>query len=284
MKVLEPGGTGERPVNPGHRPGVSQLMICPIAARPRDLRSQMHTVDSRVGPARAAGGRGRRFAQYRVSAALLAGLLVIVGLATAWNLEGFPGRVDDDEGTYVSQAWAILDTHTLTHYSYWYAHPPLGWIQIAAFAWVTDGFNRVADAVYVGREFMWCLTLVGCVLVYVLGRRLGLRQATSAVAVLLFGLSPIAQYFHRMVSLDNIETVWVLAALVAATSAGAGWGPAVRTRVCTARGGRPGAPPCPPGSAPPARCCPRRPRSSSSRGSSGCSGSPWRCPPMLTAP
>ena len=40
----------------------------------------------------------------------------------------------------------------------------------------------------------------------------------SAVAVLLFGLSPIAQYFHRMVSLDNIETVWVLAALVAATS------------------------------------------------------------------
>jgi hypothetical protein len=198
----------------------------------------MQTVDSRVDSARVADGRGGRFARYRVSAALLAGLLVIVGLATAWNLEGFPGRVDDDEGTYVSQAWAILATHTLTHYSYWYDHPPLGWIQIAAFAWVTDGFNRVADAVYVGREFMWCLTLVGCVLVYVLGRRLGLRQATSAVAVLLFGLSPIAQYFHRMVSLDNIETVWVLAALVAATSAkagaGAGWGPAVRTGICTA--------------------------------------------------
>jgi hypothetical protein len=198
----------------------------------------MQTVDSRVDTARVADGRGGRFAKYRVSAALLAGLLVIVGLATAWNLEGFPGRVDDDEGTYVSQAWAILDTHTLTHYSYWYDHPPLGWIQIAAFAWVTDGFNRVADAVYVGREFMWCLTLVGCVLVYLLCRRLGMRQLTSAVAVLLFGLSPIAQYFHRMVSLDNIETVWVLAALVAATSAkagaGAGWGPAVRTGICTA--------------------------------------------------
>jgi 4-amino-4-deoxy-L-arabinose transferase-like glycosyltransferase len=177
-------------------------------------------------------------------------------LATAWNLEGFPARVDDDEGTYVAQAWAILYEHTLTHYSYWYDHPPLGWIQIAAFAWVTDGFDRVADAVYVGREFMWCLTLVGCVLVYALCRRLGLRQATSAVAVLLFGLSPIAQYFHRMVSLDNLETIWVLAALVAATSAKAGWGPR-----------------CAPASARPSRCSPRRPRSSSCRSSSGCSGS-----------
>jgi hypothetical protein len=194
----------------------------------------MHTVENRVDTARVADGRVARFAKYRASAALIAILLVIVGLATAWNLEGFPGRVDDDEGTYVSQAWAVIYMHTLTHYSYWYDHPPLGWIQIAAFAWVTDGFNRVADAIYVGREFMWCLTLVGCVLVYVLCRRLGLRQVTSAVAVLLFGLSPIAQYFHRMVSLDNIETIWVLAALVAATSAKAGWGPALRTGVCTA--------------------------------------------------
>jgi hypothetical protein len=194
----------------------------------------MQTVESRVDTARVADGRVARFAKYRVSAALLAVLLVIVGLATAWNLEGFPGRVDDDEGTYVSQAWAVIYTHTLTHYSYWYDHPPLGWIQIAAFAWITDGFSRVADAVYVGREFMWLLTLAGCVLVYVLCRRLGLRQATSAVAVLLFGLSPIAQYFHRMVSLDNIETIWVLAALVAATSAKAGRGPALRTGIFSA--------------------------------------------------
>jgi hypothetical protein len=179
-------------------------------------------------------GPATRFASHRVSAAILAILLVVVGLATAWNLEGWPGRVDDDEGTYVAQAWAIINQHTLTHYSYWYDHPPLGWIQIAAFAWITDGFSRVAAAVYVGREFMWCITLVGCVLVYLLGRRLGLRQATSAVAVVLFGLSPIAQYFHRMVSLDNIETLWVLAALVAATSTRPGWGPAVRTGICAA--------------------------------------------------
>jgi Dolichyl-phosphate-mannose-protein mannosyltransferase len=193
----------------------------------------MQSAGNRVETARVAG-QAARFGTHRVSAAIVAILLIIVGLATAWNLEGWPGRVDDDEGTYVAQAWAIVYEHTLTHYSYWYDHPPLGWIQIAAFAWITDGFNRVASAVYVGREFMWCLTLVGCVLVYVLCRRLRLRRATATVAVLLFGLSPIAQYFHRMVSLDNIETVWVLAALVAATSTRRGWGPTLRTGICTA--------------------------------------------------
>ena len=34
----------------------------------------------------------------------------------------------------------------------------------------------------------------------------------------LFGLSPLAVYYHRMVSLDNIGTLWLLAAMVAATS------------------------------------------------------------------
>jgi hypothetical protein len=193
----------------------------------------MQFFGNKVETAGVAGQRAR-FAKHRVSATILGILLIVVGLATAWNLEGWPGRVDDDEGTYVAQAWAVIYQHTLTHYSYWYDHPPLGWIQIAAFAWITDGFNRVAAAVYVGREFMWCLTLVGCVLVYVLCRRLRLRRVTSTVAVLLFGLSPIAQYFHRMVSLDNIETIWVLAALVAATSTRRGWGPALRTGICTA--------------------------------------------------
>ncbi len=173
----------------------------------------MQSLESGIGTARVDIPRASRFARHKVSAAVLAGLLVIVGLATAWNLEGWPGRVDDDEGTYVAQAWAIVYEHTITHYSYWYDHPPLGWVQIALFGWLTDGFNRVAAAVFVGRQFMWCLTLAGCVLLYVLCRRLGMRRTTSAITVALFGLSPLGQFFHRLVSLDNVATVWVLAAL-----------------------------------------------------------------------
>jgi len=183
----------------------------------------MQSLESGIGTARVENHLASRFARHKVSAAVLAGLLVIVGLATAWNLEGWPGRVDDDEGTYVAQAWAVVYEHTITHYSYWYDHPPLGWVQIGLFGWVTDGFNRVAAAVFVGRQFMWCLTLVGCVLLYVLCRRLGMRRTTSAITVALFGLSPLGQFFHRLVSLDNIATVWVLGALVAATSPRRGW-------------------------------------------------------------
>jgi hypothetical protein len=198
----------------------------------------MQSLESGTGTARAEVPRAARFARHKVSAAVLAVLLVIVGLATAWNLEGWPGRVDDDEGTYVAQAWAIVYQHTITHYSYWYDHPPLGWVQIAAFGCVTDGFSRTAAAVFVGRQFMWCLSLAGCVLLYVLCRRLGMRRTTSAVTVALFGLSPLGQFFHRLVSLDNIATVWVLAALVAATSqgrgGGKGWGRACLAGACAA--------------------------------------------------
>ena len=45
-----------------------------------------------------------------------------------------------------------------------------------------------------------------------------LRPATAGITVALFGLSPLAVYYHRMVSLDNIGTLWLLAAMVAATS------------------------------------------------------------------
>jgi hypothetical protein len=46
------------------------------------------------------------------------------------NLGGSPQRVDD-EGTYVAQAYAVSRLGDLSHYTYWYDHPPLGWIQIA---------------------------------------------------------------------------------------------------------------------------------------------------------
>jgi 4-amino-4-deoxy-L-arabinose transferase-like glycosyltransferase len=141
-----------------------------------------------------------------------------VCVATAWNLQGWPGRVDEDEGTYVAEAWAMISPHHLASYTYWYDHPPLGWAQLAAYIWLTDGFARYSSAVMVGREFMLVVTLASSVLLYVLCRRLEFRRTAAAVTVVLFGLSPLAVYYHRMVSLDNIGTMWLLAAMVAATS------------------------------------------------------------------
>lgn len=174
---------------------------------------------SDAAPAAAAAGPVRSWLhRHWLSGTVLTSVLIVVGLANAWNLQGWPGRVNDDEGTYMAEAWAMLYPHHLSHYTYWYDHPPLGWAVIAGYTWLTDGFHRDHSAVMVGRELMWLVTLVSCALLFLLCRRLRFRRATAAATVLLFGLSPLAIYYHRMVSLDNLATAWLLAALAIAAS------------------------------------------------------------------
>lgn len=144
--------------------------------------------------------------------------LVLVGLATAWNLQGYPGRVNNDEGTYMARAWAMLYTHHLSNYTYFWDHPFLGWAVIAGWMRLTDGLAWTSRALMVGRDFMWVVTMVTSVLVFVLARRLGMSRVASAVAVILFGLSPLAVFYHRLVFLDNLSTMWALAAFAAAAS------------------------------------------------------------------
>jgi 4-amino-4-deoxy-L-arabinose transferase-like glycosyltransferase len=144
-------------------------------------------------------------------------VLVVVAVVHASGMTAAPQRADD-EGTYVSQAWAILHLNTLAHYTYWYDHPPLGWILAAVYAAATGAFARAPNAVAAGREFLLFLQVVSSVLLYVLARRLELRRLAAAGAVLLFALSPLAVMFHRAVFLDNIATPFILAAFVLALS------------------------------------------------------------------
>ncbi len=157
-------------------------------------------------------------ARHAASIGVLAPLLIVVGLANTWNLQGWPGRVNDDEGTYVAEAWAMIVPHHLSQYTYWYDHPPLGWGLMALWIWVTRGFQRYPSEVMAGREFMLVVTVVSCGLLYILARRLRFRRLFAALAVVLFGFSPLAIYFHRMVFLDNISTMWLLVAMVFALS------------------------------------------------------------------
>ncbi|SDO28656.1 Dolichyl-phosphate-mannose-protein mannosyltransferase [Microbacterium sp. ru370.1] len=143
---------------------------------------------------------------------LLLGLLV-----NAANLGGSPQRIDD-EGTYAAQAWSIGNLGELTHYTYWYDHPPLGWIQIAAWAGLTDAWNRYDVAVIAAREAMLVASAIAAVLLWFLVRRIGFARLTASVSVALFLLSPLAVQFHHQVYLDNIATAWLLAALLLALS------------------------------------------------------------------
>lgn len=152
-----------------------------------------------------------------VDAAWLLPPLFIGILVNAINLGGSPQRIDD-EGTYTAQAWSIGNLGELTHYTYWYDHPPLGWMQIAAYAGLTDAWARYDIAVIAAREAMLVATGIAAVLLWVLVRRIGFARLTASVAVAIFLLSPLAVQFHRQVYLDNIATAWLLAALLLALS------------------------------------------------------------------
>lgn len=158
-----------------------------------------------------------RVAAHRTSVLAVLALLLVVGVVHAWGMDRSPARVDD-EGTYVAQAWAVQHWRTLGHYTYWYDHPPLGWIQTALWTWLTRAFERAPHAVAAGREAMLVAKLASCGLLFVLARRLGVGRVGAAAAVLLFSLSPLALSFQRMVFLDNVAVPWLLAALVLAAS------------------------------------------------------------------
>jgi hypothetical protein len=149
--------------------------------------------------------------------------MVMVPLATltaAVHLIGsdnFP-RYVDDPGTYLSQAWSVRYEGELSPYSYFYDHAPAGWLQIAAWAFLTNGFNRYSSSIAFGTECMLIAKLFTAVLIYALVRRLGFNRATAASATTLFALSPLAVVYGRWTFLDNIALPWLLASFYLAAS------------------------------------------------------------------
>ena len=153
--------------------------------------------------------------RHRVSLLLMTGLLSVVGIVHGVNLTRMPLPVDD-EGTYMAQAWSVQVHHALTPYTYWYDHPPLGWIQLAGWTWVTHGFAGSTLAIDAGRRIMLVYALVDAALLYLIARRLRLSRLWSSVAVLAFALSPLAVEYQRMVYLDNLAMPWLLGAFALA--------------------------------------------------------------------
>ncbi|MFC7246410.1 ArnT family glycosyltransferase [Catellatospora aurea] len=147
---------------------------------------------------------------------LVTGITAIVLFVHAWNITGFPAA-SDDEGTYLAQAWAVRQGLGLGHYTYWYDHPPLAWIQLAALSWLPAALSE-GLSVPTGRYAMLAVTAAILLLTYLLGRRLGLPRWAAAVAVLCYGLSPLAVTTQRQIYLDSFAVAWLLGALVLALS------------------------------------------------------------------
>ena len=165
---------------------------------------------------------------------LLATILMAVGgTVSAVNMTGYPQRFED-EGTYISQAYAIKDSGTLTHYTYWYDHPPVGWIQMAAHLVLSNALERYGSAITAGREFMLVLHIATIGLLYALARRLQIGSIAAALGVLAFALSPLVVEFSRYVLLDNVALPWLLGAFVLALSPRRSLAAAIGSAACMA--------------------------------------------------
>src|SRR5688572_685097 len=148
---------------------------------------------------------------------LAGGLAALVLFFLAWNITGFPAATDD-EGTYLAQAWAVQQGEGLAHYTYWYDHPPLAWIQLAGLAWLPAAVAPDLIAVAAGRIAMLPVVTASLLLVYVISRRLNFSRWAAALALLTFGLSPLAITMNRQIYLDSFAVAWMLGALALALS------------------------------------------------------------------
>ena len=137
--------------------------------------------------------------------------LIAAGIAHAYNMFNYP-QYGLDEGTYMSSAWAIMHG-MLSPYPYGYGHPPLGWIQIAAWVQLTGGFFTFGDANNTGRVLMMFYAVGSTLLVYLIVRRLEGSRITALLAMIMFSLSPLCIAYQRLVLLDNIATFWLLLSL-----------------------------------------------------------------------
>ncbi|MDX3644012.1 ArnT family glycosyltransferase, partial [Streptomyces sp. MB09-02B] len=149
---------------------------------------------------------------------LLCGLLLVaIMIVQGWNIADYP-TLSDDEGTYLAQAWAVQEGRGLAHYTYWYDHPPFGWIQLAVLTWIPAQLAPESMTVGSMRGVMLLISAVSAVLVYVLGRRLSLPRWAAALGMALFGLSPLSVVLQREIFLDNIAVMWTLLAFCLAAS------------------------------------------------------------------
>ncbi|MFJ8072789.1 ArnT family glycosyltransferase [Streptomyces sp. NPDC096176] len=158
-----------------------------------------------------------RFRGSRPDLLLCGVLLCVILLVQGWNITHFP-TLSDDEGTYLAQAWAVQQGEGLAHYTYWYDHPPLGWIQIAFLTWIPSLIAPETMSVASMRFAMLAVSAACAVLLYVLARRLFLPRWAAGLAMALFGLSPLSVVLQREIFLDNIAVMWMLLAFCLAAS------------------------------------------------------------------
>jgi len=144
-------------------------------------------------------------------------LLIVASVAHGLHMFNYP-YFENDEATYVSQAWSFVHSGKLAPYTYYYDHAPAGWILLGLWFLITGGLTTFGHNPLVsGRIFIFILHMVSVLLLYVITKRVTRQKLAAVLAVLIFSLSPLELYYGRRVLLDNIMVFWILFSLFFAT-------------------------------------------------------------------
>ena len=139
-------------------------------------------------------------------------LLAFVSTLAHWNIFLYPAY-REDEGTYVSQAWALINNGALAPYTYWYDHSPVGWFFIAFWNIISSPFLGMfgdLNSIEINRIFIVILNVGSALVLYNICKKLTQSRPISFLAALLFVLTPLSVEFGRRVFIDNIMVFWLL--------------------------------------------------------------------------
>ena len=114
---------------------------------------------------------------------LIIAVLLIAGLAHGINMFHFP-YFENDEGTYMSQAWSVIYEGRLAPYTYWYDHAPVGWLQIAIWAILTGSFHTFGPIINSGRVLMLLIQLGSTLMLYYIARNISRSIILATLVVI----------------------------------------------------------------------------------------------------
>ncbi len=143
--------------------------------------------------------------------AVVALVLGVTFVIQALSLFSYPAYTAD-EGNFMANAWALLQGK-IAPYTYTYNYPPLGWVQIAAWAKLTGGIASFGNAIDSGRVLMLLMATASSLLLYLITSRMSGSRSAALLAVIIYMLSPLSLIYRHEVLLDNIGTFWLLLSL-----------------------------------------------------------------------
>lgn len=129
-----------------------------------------------------------------------------------YNMFNYP-YFENDEATYLAQAWSFLSEGKLAPYTYWYDHAPVGWLFSSVWILLTGGLFTFGFSLNSARIFMLVIHLASTFFLYRITKRITGTDLSAFITSLFFVISPLAIYFQRRFLLDNLMTFWILLSL-----------------------------------------------------------------------